>query len=66
MQVGLEQIIRLSHLVASLALNLDCEDVSICTQTLELLAVLMVTGTEGHRVVLDALEFFKVRKSEIF
>src|SRR5690606_5005179 len=28
-QVGLEQIIRLPHLVASLALNLDCEDVSI-------------------------------------
>jgi len=63
-QVGLEQIIRLPHLVASLALNLDCEDVSICTQTLELLAVLMVTGVDGHRVVLDAMEFFKMSTQE--
>jgi hypothetical protein len=59
-QLGLDQMIRAPELVASLALNLDCEDVSICRQTLELLAVLMVTGAEGHRAVLDAMEFFKV------
>lgn len=60
-QVGLQQIVRFPQLVASLALNMDCEDVAICTQTLELLAVMMVTGVEGHRVVLDAMEFFKVK-----
>jgi hypothetical protein len=59
-QTGLDLMISQPELVASLALNIDSEDSAICTQTLELLAVLMVSGENGARAVLEALDFFKL------
>eukprot|EP00602_Paraphysomonas_sp_CaronLab_P002468 CAMPEP_0185037280 /NCGR_PEP_ID=MMETSP1103-20130426/31445_1 /TAXON_ID=36769 /ORGANISM="Paraphysomonas bandaiensis, Strain Caron Lab Isolate" /LENGTH=549 /DNA_ID=CAMNT_0027575185 /DNA_START=91 /DNA_END=1737 /DNA_ORIENTATION=+ len=59
-QAGLDMMIDQPDLVASLALNIDSEDSAICTQTLELLAVLMVSGDNGCRAVLEALDFFKL------
>jgi len=59
-QTGLDLMIGQPDLVASLALNIDSEDSAICTQTLELLAVLMVSGDNGARAVLEALDFFKL------
>lgn len=59
-QNGLDQMLDQPDLIASLALNIDSEDTAICTQTLELLAVLMATGEAGARIVLDALDFFKL------
>jgi hypothetical protein len=63
-QVGLDIMTRDTDLVSSLALNVDCFDSVICTQTLELLAVLMVSGEGGSKTVLDALDFFKLVKRE--
>jgi len=63
-QVGLDIMTRESDLVSSLALNIDCFDSVICTQTLELLSVLMVSGEGGSKAVLDSLDFFKLVKRE--
>lgn len=63
-QLGLEVMTREADLVASLALNVDCADPPICTQTLELLTVLMVSGEGGSKTVLDALDFIKLVKRE--
>jgi hypothetical protein len=65
-QVGLDIMIRETDLVSSLALNIDSFDSAVCTQTLELLAVLMVSGGDqgGSKTVLDALDFLKLVKRE--
>ena len=63
-QLGLEVMTQEADLVSSLALNVDCADPVICTQTLELLTVLMVSGEGGSKTVLDALDFFKLVKRE--
>lgn len=63
-QQGLDLMARETDLAASLALNLDSFDNAVCTQTLELLAVLMVSGDGGSKTVLDALDFFKLVKRE--
>ena len=63
-KLGLDIMIRDPDLVSSLALNIDCHNVVVCTQTLELLAVLMVSGEGGSKAVLDALDFLKLIKRE--
>lgn len=63
-QVGLDIMTREADLVSSLTLNIDCFDSVICTQTLELLVVLMVSGEGGSKMVLDSLDFFKLVKRE--
>ena len=53
-------------LVPALALNLSSEDVYVATQVLELLAVIMVDGRNGHRAILDAMDYFKLVCTERF
>ena len=51
-------------LVPALSLSLSSEDVFVATQVLELLAVIMLDGEEGHRAILDAMDYFKLVKGE--
>jgi hypothetical protein len=51
-------------LVPALALNLSSEDLFVATQVLELLAVIMVDGKDGHRAILDAMDYFKLVRGE--
>ncbi|KAJ8611740.1 hypothetical protein CTAYLR_009513 [Chrysophaeum taylorii] len=61
---GLERLCRSTDLVGRLALSLDSPEVSICTQVLELLAVLAVTSEEGYESVRKAMEYFRIAKRE--
>ena len=51
-------------LVHALTLNLSSEDAYIATQVLELLAVVMLDGPEGHATIVDAFDYFKQAKGE--
>ncbi|KAJ1462998.1 formin homology 2 domain-containing protein [Pelagophyceae sp. CCMP2097] len=61
---GLRRLCAAPALVARLALSLDSEDVGVCTQVLELLAVLAVTCDAGYDSVRAAVEYFKLVKRE--
>eukprot|EP00752_Nemacystus_decipiens_P009913 g8845.t1 len=63
-QLGIDFLAARPEVVGILALNFGSEDVFICTQALELLAVLMVDGPEGYRAVLAAMDYFKLVKGE--
>ena len=59
---GIEAMTDDPALVPALCLSLSSEDVFVATQVLELLAVIMVDGREGHRAILDAMDYFKLVK----
>lgn len=59
---GLSRLCCSSRLVGRLALALDSPDVTICTQVLELLAVLAVS--DGYKSIREAMEYFRVSKEE--
>jgi len=63
-RVGIEAMTCDPALVPALALNLSSEDVYVATQVLELLAVIMVDGRDGHRSILDAMDYFKLVRGE--
>jgi hypothetical protein len=63
-QQGIDFLAARPEVVGILALNFGSEDVFICTQALELLAVLMVDGPQGYRAVLAAMDYFKLVKGE--
>ncbi|KAG5189667.1 hypothetical protein JKP88DRAFT_347642 [Tribonema minus] len=63
-QLGIDFLAARPEVVGILALNFGSEDTFICTQTLELLAVLMVDGPEGYRAVLASMDYFKLVKGE--
>ena len=63
-KVGIDTVTEYGPLVDCLTLNLDSEDVLICTQVLELLAVITVSSEEGFRVVLCSCDYFKAVKRE--
>ena len=63
-EAAIDKIKTNPALVPALALNLSSEDVYIATQVLELLAVLMVDGPEGHQMIVDAFSYFKLAKGE--
>ena len=62
--MGIEAMTSDKALVPALALNLSSEDVFVATQVLELLAVIMVDGTGGHRAILDAMDYYKLVRGE--
>jgi hypothetical protein len=53
-----------ADLIRALTLNLLSEDVYVATQVLELLAVVMLNGGEGHATIVDAFDHFKQVKGE--
>ena len=63
--VGLKSLCGSEELVGRLALCLDSDDVGVCTQVLELLAVLAVSQAKGHASVLWATEYFAAVKKEV-
>jgi len=63
-QGGIEFLAVRPEVVGILALNLGSEETLICSQTLEILTVLMVNGPEGYRSVLTSMDMFKLVKGE--
>ena len=61
---GLQRMCTSSELVGRVALSLDSADVSICTQVLELLAVLAVGSEEGFESVRHSVDYFRLAKKE--
>jgi len=61
---GIDEMTSDPALVPALALNLSSEDLYVSTQVLELLAVIMVDGFDGHRAILDAMDYFKLVRGE--
>ena len=61
---GLQRMCRSSNFVGQVALSLDCVDVSICTQVLELLAVLAVGSEDGFESVRSAMDYYRLAKRE--
>lgn len=61
---GLPRLCGAPQLVGKLALSLDSVEVSICTQVLELLAVLAVTSEAGYEAVRKSVEYFRLVKRE--
>jgi hypothetical protein len=61
--LGIDFLAARPEVVGILALNFGSEDTFICTQALELLAVLMVEP-EGYRAVLASMDYFKLVKGE--